>query len=261
MEDNKKILTGLVAAALILTAANLYWTFSLSKKINPDSGLTATNNNGNTNSAAPTTGQKVAVVSGDGPVKGSPDAPVTIIEFSDFQCPYCAKAVVGSQAALPQVYEQYIKAGKVKLVFRNYPLPFHENAQKAAEAASCAAEQNKFWEYHDKLFANQTALSVDNLKQYAKNFGLDTNKFNDCLDSGKTTAQVQKEMTDGASYGVSGTPSFFVFKGSLSVDPQYIQTQAQTGQYIIDLGNSNAMIIGAQPFSVFQKIIEEELKK
>lgn len=164
-------------------------------------------------------------------VKGSPDAPVTIVEFSEFECPYCGNY---SRDTFPQIDEAYIKTGKVKYVFRDFPLSFHEHAQKAAEAAGCAGEQGKFWEYHDMLFANQSALAVDNLKQYAKDLGLDTAKFDQCLDSGARADEVAKDVADAQNYRVSSTPTFFV---------------------------NGIKLKGAQPFSSFQELIEAELAK
>ena len=114
-----------------------------------------------------------------GPSKGPENAPVTIVEFSDFQCPFCSKAKV----TVDEVMKGY--GDKVRLVFRHFPLSFHQDAPKAAEAAACANDQKKFWEYHDKLFANQGALEVDDLKKHAADLGLDTARFNECLDSGK----------------------------------------------------------------------------
>jgi protein-disulfide isomerase len=142
----------------------------------------------------------------DDPFWGPADAPVTIIEFSDFQCPYCARFVTETLPQIKQTYE-----GKVRFVFRDYPLSqLHENAEKAAEAADCANEQGKFWEYHDKLFSNQSALDVASLKSYASQLGLDTGVFDQCLDSGKFAQEIQKDIQDGDSYGVQGTPAFFV---------------------------------------------------
>jgi len=142
----------------------------------------------------------------DDPSWGPADAPVTIVEFSDFQCPYCARFVTQT---LPQIRQQY--EGKVRFVFRDFPLStIHENAEKAAEAAECANEQGKFWEYHDKLFSSQSALDVASLKSYASQLGLDTATFDECLDSNKYAEEIQKDVQDGTSYGVDGTPAFFV---------------------------------------------------
>jgi protein-disulfide isomerase len=100
---------------------------------------------------------------------------------------------------------------KIRFVYRDFPLTsLHQYAEKAAEASECADDQGKFWEYHDLLFANQSALDVDSLKSYAAQLGLDTAKFNDCLDSGKQTAEVQKDAQDAQSYGATGTPAFFI---------------------------------------------------
>ncbi len=168
----------------------------------------------------------------DDPVKGSPDAPVTIVEFSEFQCPYCGLYI---RETFPKIDETYIKTGKVKYVFRDFPLTaIHPNAQKAAEAAGCAARQGKFWEYHDILFNHQDALELSSLKQYAADLGLDTAQFDACLDSGAMAEEVAKDLADGQQYGVTGTPAFFV---------------------------NGIKLTGAQPFGAFQELIEEELAK
>jgi len=146
---------------------------------------------------------KVDVSTDNDPVRGAKDAKVTIIEFSDFECPYCRRV----QPALKRLLEEY--DGRVRLVFRDFPLNIHKNAQKAAEAAQCAAEQDKFWPYHDKLF-EQTALSPDDLKKYAGELKLDTDKFNACLDSGQYAQEVADDMKDGQDAGVNSTPSFFI---------------------------------------------------
>jgi protein-disulfide isomerase len=172
--------------------------------------------------------QPVAV-DASGPSIGDPNAPVTIIEFSDFECPFCKRF---KDQTFPSIEQNYIDTGKVRIVFRHYPLPFHQNAQKAHEASICAHDQGKFWEYHDALFANQADLSVPALKQYATNLGLNTATFNNCLDSGKYAQAVQDDLVAGSAAGVSGTPSFFV-----------------NGQ----------LVVGAQPYSAFQQAIEAAL--
>jgi protein-disulfide isomerase len=162
------------------------------------------------------------------PVRGSASAPVTIVEFSDFQCPYCARV----QGELVKVRDTY--KDKVKIVYKDFPLSIHNNAQKAAEAARCALEQDKdkYWEYHDKLFANATTLAVDNLKKFATDLKFEPAKFNECLDSGKHAAAVNKDMADGTKIGVSGTPAFLV---------------------------NGRFLSGAQPFSAFQEAIDDAL--
>lgn len=163
--------------------------------------------------------------------KGNSDAPVTIVEFSDFQCPFCAAFY---QNTLPQIEEIYLKTGKAKLVFRDFPLPFHADAQKAAEVAECAGEQGKFWEMHNMIFDNQEAIGVADLKQNGKSLGLDIAALNDCLDSGKYADEVRRDMNDGSAAGVSGTPTFFI---------------------------NGEKLVGAQPFSVFEQIIERKLSE
>ncbi|MBI5393346.1 DsbA family protein [Candidatus Woesearchaeota archaeon] len=181
--------------------------------------------------AAPAQGSVLQVSVDDDAIKGDKNAKVTIVEFSDYQCPFCGRFF---RDTLPQVEEQYVKTGKVKMVFRDFPLSFHENAQKAGEAAECAGDQDKYWEMHDKLFQNQQKLAVSDLKQYAVDLKLDTKAFNDCLDSSKYKAEMQKDMADGSSYGVSGTPAFFI---------------------------NGRKLVGAQPFSAFKSIIDAELAK
>jgi protein-disulfide isomerase len=143
-------------------------------------------------------------VAATGPAKGPATAPVTIVEFSDFQCPFCSRLV----PTLDQVKEKY--GDKVRIVFRQYPLPMHPNAQKAAEASLCANEQGKFWEMHDAMFKNQQELAVDNLKAKAAAIGLKAEEFNACLDSGKFAAKIQEDQKAGTAAGVSGTPAMFI---------------------------------------------------
>ncbi len=143
-------------------------------------------------------------VAATGPAKGAADAKVTIVEFSDFECPFCSRAT----DTVKQVVESY--GNKVRLVFRHYPLPFHKSAQKAAEAGACADDQGSFWKLHDAMFANQEDLSVDSLKKMARDAGLDGAKFDACLDSGAKAELVKKDLEEGKKAGVSGTPAFFI---------------------------------------------------
>lgn len=146
---------------------------------------------------------KVDVSADDDPVLGAPNALVTIIEFSDFECPYCRRV----QPTLKRILKEY--EGQVRLVFRDFPLSFHKNAQKAAEAAQCAGDQDKFWPYRDKLF-EETALTPKDLKKYAGELELDMDKFTACLDESKYAQEVKADMQDGQNVGVNSTPSFFV---------------------------------------------------
>jgi protein-disulfide isomerase len=178
-----------------------------------------------------TPSEPVEVSIDDDAIKGDPNAPVTIIEFSDYECPFCGKYF---EQTYPQIKEEYVDTGKVRLVFRDFPLGFHDYAQKAGEAAECAGEQGKYWEMHDKLFENQDSLDVSSLKQYAQDIGLDTASFNSCLDSGMMEDEVKSDMDEGQDYGVTGTPAFFI---------------------------NGIPLTGAQPFSAFKEIIDAELAK
>jgi protein-disulfide isomerase len=145
------------------------------------------------------------------PVLGSPDAPVTIVEYSDYQCPHCASF---AQNTLPEVIKSYIATGKVRHIHKNAAI-LGEESQWAAMAALCAADQDRFWQYHEHLFRKQSgrnegAFSRDNLKQFAADLGLDTTAFNQCLDENKYSQTVVEETEAGKQRGVEGTPSFFV---------------------------------------------------
>lgn len=139
------------------------------------------------------------------PVLGPADAPVTIIAFEDFQCPFCQS----QQVALKQALSQY--DGQIRFVYRDFPIAaIHPDAQKAAEAAQCAQDQGKFWEYHDVLFTNQQRHSIPDLKGYAQSLGLDSIRFDRCLDDGVYTQEVLDDYQDGLAAGVTGTPTFFI---------------------------------------------------
>ena len=172
---------------------------------------------------------KVAPVKDTEYVKGDKNAKVTLIEYSDFQCPYCARHA----STVDKVMEEY--AGKVKLVFRHFPLSFHPEAQKASEATECAGEQGKFWEMHDKVFEANTNknMKVETWKSAAKELGLNTSQFNTCLDTGKYEDKVKSDFTEGQSVGVKGTPATFI---------------------------NGEMVSGAVPFEKFQEIIDKYLK-
>jgi protein-disulfide isomerase len=143
-------------------------------------------------------------VAATGPVNGPENAPVTIVEFLEFQCPFSS----GLSPTLQEVEKKY--GNKVRVVCRQYPLPSHQNAQKPAEASLCAQDQGKFWGIHDAMFANQKKLCVEQLKASAAALGLDTDKFNKCLDSGEKNAIIQADLKEGQAAGISGTPAMFV---------------------------------------------------
>ncbi len=167
-------------------------------------------------------------VPADAPAKGAKVAKVTIVEWSDFQCPFCTRVV----PTLKQIEEQYGK--DVKVVFRHQPLPFHKDAKPAAEASMAAHEQGKFWEMHDKLFANQQQLDRASLERYASELGLNMGKFKTALDQGKYSKRVEEDSAAGAAVGANGTPTFFI---------------------------NGREFVGAQPFEAFKAIIDEEIKK
>lgn len=142
------------------------------------------------------------------PFKGNGRARVVFVEFSDFECSYCGRFFAD---AYPQIDAAYVKTGKIKYVFRDFPLErLHANAFQAAEAANCANEQGKFWAMHDRLFANQTALGRGELPEHAEAIGLNRARFNACFASGKYAAEIRRDMAEGATAGVKGTPAFLI---------------------------------------------------
>ena len=148
---------------------------------------------------------RLAFDNGTSPTMGKAGAPVTLVEFSDFQCPFCHRFA----PILKQVHDKY--GDKVQIVYRQYPIPsLHPFAFKAAEASLCANDQGKFWEFHDSMFSEQNKLGVADLKDKAARMGMDRKKFEQCLDTGRYTEQVQKDMADGSKIGVTGTPAVFI---------------------------------------------------
>jgi protein-disulfide isomerase len=160
------------------------------------------------------------------PDRGPAKAPIEIVEFSDFQCPFCLRA----HPTVTELLKTY--GDRVHFVYRHFPLPNHPNARPAAEAAACANEQGKFWAYHDRLFENQGLLTDADLKKHATALGLDASKFNSCFDTRKFQKDVDDDISAGQGLGVSGTPAFYI---------------------------NGRQIDGAQPLENFKRIIEEEL--
>jgi protein-disulfide isomerase len=174
----------------------------------------------------------------DDPQLGNADAKVTIIEFGDFQCPFCRAFW---RETLPRIRKEYVDTGRVRIVYRDFAQDVHPEALMTAMAAECAEDQGKYWEFHDKVFREQDRRGRDvvryraaDVKRWAGEIGLDATVFNECLDSERHKAEVQKDYNDGADVGMNGTPVFFI--------------------------NGRALV-GAHPFQTFQKVIEEELKK
>jgi protein-disulfide isomerase len=161
------------------------------------------------------------------PVRGPADAPVTLVEFSDFHCPFCKRV----QPTLTQLLERY--PGKVRLVYRDFPIDsLHPQARRAAEAARCARDQGKFWEYHDVVFAQPPQAAPEDLSRYAGQVGLDLATFESCLSGGVHRASVQRDVDEASRFGLNGTPAFFI---------------------------NGRPLTGAQPLEAFVRVIEEEL--
>lgn len=178
---------------------------------------------------------------GDGPFKGDKNAKLTLIEFSDYQCPFCAQHF---RETLPQIERDYIKTGKVKYVFRDFPIvSIHREAFKAAEAARCADDEGKYWEMHDRLFTSQSALGFKDLSLHAQAIGLDSEKFDRCLIPGKYASKIQKDIAEGLKAGVKGTPTFFLG----ITDPNDTKVK------------SLRVIRGAEPYTVFNEAIDKLL--
>lgn len=192
------------------------------------------------------TGPKEVSVDDD-PVLGDKNAPITMVEFVDYECPFCKRFF---DETLPQIKKEYIDNGKVKLVMRDLPLSFHQNAHKESQAAECAREQggdSAYYKYHDEIFkrttSNGTGLALDQLPVIANAIGLNGSALQTCLDSEKYKAEVDRDLADASAYGATGTPSFFIGKSSSS------------GKF------SGAILIGAQPFESFKAAIDAELNK
>jgi len=179
--------------------------------------------------AAPSVPLDMKALSDDDPFLGKADAPVTIVEWSDYECPFCQRF---HSETFGQIVTNYVNTGKVKFVYRDFPLSFHPQAQKAAEAAACAGKQGKYFEMHDLLFSKGVQGSVAGFKQYAKDLGLNSAQFDSCLDSGETASEIAKDEQDGVSAGIQGTPGFIV---------------------------DGRLISGAQPYTVFQQAIDAAL--
>ncbi|MBR9689539.1 MAG: DsbA family protein [Candidatus Altiarchaeota archaeon] len=224
-----EVLTALLILNVVLVASNLYMTRAL-----PVADIVAAPEmqpqvqSKTQPKAQPAPAPTIAVSSDDDPSKGSPDAPLTLIEFGDYGCGYCGRFYTET---LPLIVENYVNTGKVRYVYRD----FLRGNSKAAEASECADDQGKFWEYHEILFKRSSdwrSKGIDAFKDYASELELNTETFNSCLDSGEKLAEAQKDTNDGSSYGVSGTPTFFI---------------------------NGFKFVGAQPYENFQAAIEQVL--
>ena len=188
---------------------------------------------GTASADSPATASKVDVPLNNN-IIGSANAPVTMIEYGDFQCPFCGRF---QRDVYPKVYADYIKTGKVKFVYKHFAFLGQESTQ-AGVAAECAADQGRFWEYHDKIFAgqngeNQGAFSIANLVKFAEELKLDKAKFEDCVTNNKTLERVQRDTAEGRRIRVTGTPHFLI---------------------------NGTPLVGAQPFEAFKQALEDALK-
>lgn len=221
--DNKLFLipSSIVIAGIIIAGSIVY-----------SGGKTITAGGGSAQVKAEPTQVKADLKQRDGDhVLGNPNAKVTLIEYSDFQCPFCGRLFLET---LPKIKENFVKSGKVKFIYRHFPLrSIHTNAQKAAEASECASEQGKFWEYHDLIFQRQNLMSEESFKSWAKELGLNSEKFNSCLGSGKYAPRIDVDYNEGIALGINGTPATFV---------------------------NGKLISGAMPYEEFERMILEELK-
>jgi len=167
------------------------------------------------------------------PAEGDPNAPVTIVEFSDFQCPYCAAFV---KETLPKIRADYVETGKVKIYYRHLPLAFHPQAKPLAIASECANDQGKFWEMHDKIFENSATIndsSVADHKNWAAELGLDTITFNNCVDSQEHMDKVNEDLSAAGQVGATGTPTFYI---------------------------NGHQLVGALPYESFKALIDQQLQ-
>lgn len=241
-ESKNSLILGFAIGVAVVSL--LGFLFLLSDKMGSQSGdksqdsVVANTNSGNQPTPSPTPApappppagdfSKVSSVTDKDHIRGDKNAEITLIEFSDFQCPFCKRHL----PTINQLLSQY--EGKIRFVYRHFPLSsIHPFAQKAAEASECAGDQGKFWEYHDTLFDNQSALDTASLKSYAGNLGLNQSQFDNCLDSDKYASLVNKHLQEGQAAGVSGTPGTFV---------------------------NDQLVKGAYPVATFTQIIDGLLK-
>ena len=230
-KEEEKIHKRLTYAAVIQVVLLLYliWQVSGIVDVAPGDNYVDDSEVKAAEKVLPPSNVDMADLIGGNAIKGDKDAPVTIVEWSDYECPFCARFYTQTYG---QILTKYIETGKVKLIYRDFPLGFHPQAQKAAEAAECAGEQGKYYDMHDKLFEEGVQGGVATFKNYAKEIKLDQSKFDKCLDSGAMASEVAKDMTDGQAAGIQGTPGFVI-----------------NGQ----------LVSGAQPFQVFEQVIEAAL--
>lgn len=227
----------IVLLVIVAFLAGMFWTKiqSLEQGEAPEKVVQASPTPGVPEGEVPLSEEQIArIEQGEAGVKGEEGAPITIVEFSEYQCPFCGKYV---EETYFQIWEEY--GDQIRYIFRDYPLSFHQHAQTLAEVARCAGDQDQYWEMHDLIFENQEEWSskqnIDaDISGFVTQLGLDGDEFDSCLSSGKYTQAVKDNLQIGIEVGVQGTPTFFI-----------------NGQ----------QLVGAQPFSAFQSIIDAELAK
>jgi len=196
MENNKLLIPmSIIIAGVIIAGAVVY-----------KPGVTGTNTGTNTVVNQPAPSYEAPTVDDD-VVLGDANAPVTVIIFGDYECPFCERLY---QDAEKPMREDYVKTGKVKVVYRDYPLSFHPAAQPAAEAAECAGDQGKYWQYHDALFEQQATIETLDYIKLAGDIGLDKATFKTCTETHKFASEIAKDQADGDAAGVDGTPASFI---------------------------------------------------
>ena len=248
----KSTFTGLIIALTVVIAISAFFAGSYVTNLNSDKITQADFNEaiakleskiGNsTQISGQPNKQSVQVSIDDDPMKGDPNAPITIIEFSDYECPFCQRFYANT---LPLIEENYINTGKVNFVYRDFPIQsIHRNAATAAVAAECADDQNSFWAFHDMIFENKGMWEkldginlLNEFEQYAVTLGLNSEEFDACLESGKYFDEVRKDLQDGQKYGITGTPGFFIGNDEIGY----------------------TLVSGAQPYQNFERILEEML--
>ena len=190
--------------------------------------------------AGPQAPQEISLPVGGEPFKGSASARVAIIEYSDYQCPFCGEFARG---VFPRLDSDYVKSGKVRYYFRDLPLPSHPQAPAAAQAARCAGEQGKYWEMHESLFANQTALAPADLTKRAQALGLDAGKFGECISSGKFKDNIRRSMVGAERMGINGTPAFLI--GVLDANGEVVRV--------------SQVMLGAKDYDEFKAVLDGAL--
>jgi protein-disulfide isomerase len=255
-DQNKLLVYAAVVASILIIAASVF----IAVRNSPD----------NTGPAFLFQGQpEVLVTTGDLPVLGNPNAPITIIEFSDYQCPFCG---FFAQEVLPRLKAEYIDTGQVKFFYRDYafldekPGITGRESHWAAEAARCAAEQGKFWEYHDHLFRNQQGenegnFSKEYLKLFAQEIIFDKGEFNNCLDSGRYVKEILDDIASAQDYGIKGTPSFFIGVGDqIYSDPEFL-TEGYSRKQLFLLLDNGFFVSGTFPAEFFDDLIGRLLQE